>query len=44
VWYAIAPVDKGEIAVRTTKGKPVAYESFSSDTGKARLFTRGSCG
>jgi hypothetical protein len=44
VWYAIAPVDKGEIAVRTIKGKPIAYESFSSKTGKARLFTRGSCG
>jgi hypothetical protein len=44
VWYAIAPVDKGEIAVRTLKGKPIAYESFSSETGKARLFTKGSCG
>jgi len=43
-WYAIAPVDKGEIAVRTLKGKPIAYESFSSETGKARLFTKGSCG
>ena len=42
-WYAIAPVDKGEIAVRTLKGRPIAYESFSSETGKARLFTRGSC-
>lgn len=43
-WYVIAPVDKGEIAVRTLKGRPIAYESFSSETGKARLFTRGSCG
>ena len=43
-WYAIAPVDRGEIAVRTLKGRPVAYESFSSETGKARLFTARSCG
>jgi hypothetical protein len=43
-WYAIAPVDKGEIAVRTLKGRAIAYESFTSETGKARLFTRGSCG
>jgi hypothetical protein len=43
-WYAIAPVDAGQIAVRTLKGRPIAYESFSSKTGKARLFTRGSCG
>jgi len=42
-WYAIAPVDKGQIAVRTLKGRPIAYESFTSETGKARLFTRGSC-
>jgi hypothetical protein len=42
-WYAIAPVDRGQIAVRTLKGKPIAYESFSSETGKARLFTKGSC-
>ena len=39
-----AQVYTAEIAVRTTKAKLIAYESFSSDTGKARLFTRGSCG
>lgn len=44
VWHVIAPVDRGEIAVRTLKGKPIAYESFSSETGKARLFTARSCG
>lgn len=43
-WYVIAPVDKGEIAVRATTGKPIAYESFSSETGKARLFTKRGCG
>jgi hypothetical protein len=43
-WYAIAPVDKGQIAVRTLKGKPIAYESFSSETGKARLYTKRGCG
>jgi hypothetical protein len=43
VWYVIAPVDRGEIAVRTTGGKAIAYERFSAETGKAKLYTRGSC-
>ena len=35
---AIARIDHAQIAVRTSKGKPIAYgEVF--DSGKARLFT-----
>jgi hypothetical protein len=41
-WFAIADVDEGAVAVRTLKGKPIAYATVK-DTGKARVFTRGSC-
>jgi hypothetical protein len=43
-WYTIGEVDEGAFAVRTLRGKPIAYASFSSATGKARLFTARSCG
>jgi hypothetical protein len=43
MWYAIAPVNAGSFAVRTLGGKPIAYATVAN-TGKARVFTRGSCG
>jgi hypothetical protein len=41
-WFAIADVDEGAIAVRTLKGRPIAYATVKN-TGKARVFTRSSC-
>jgi hypothetical protein len=42
-WYsALGRIDRGQIAVRTTSGKALAYGE-ALDSGKARLFTSGGC-
>ena len=42
-WHALGYVKEGAIAVRTLGAKRVAYVTVAA-TGKARIFTRGSCG
>ncbi|MEX2210664.1 MAG: hypothetical protein WD689_02735 [Gaiellaceae bacterium] len=42
VLFARGTVEQASLAIRTQAGKPLAYATVS-ETGKARLFTAGSC-